>query len=196
MASTTGPLAPTTTKPVTTTETTTAVVEPFCKDAKGNMYISGSTWMENECLECACVGTEVKCAELTKCVKTPTTTSATESTTLPVAPNTTPEVTTRAVTDETTTVKFTESPATTVKSTESPATTEKQTSAAPVHTTSVATEPAVTTSSVVEETTPAENICTELPSETWKEGECDLCKCQDGVKNCAEHCFIECEDGC
>ena len=42
MASTTVPLAPglpTTTKPVTTTagttETTTAVVEPFCKDAKG-----------------------------------------------------------------------------------------------------------------------------------------------------------------
>merc|ERR1719427_1861093 len=132
MASTTGPLAPTTTKPVTTTETTTAVVEPFCKDAKGNMYISGSTWMENECLECACVGTEVKCAELTKCVKTPTTTSATESTTLPVAPNTTPEVTTGAVSDETTTVKSTESPATTVKSTESPSTTEKQTSAAPV----------------------------------------------------------------
>merc|ERR1719427_299623 len=165
MASTTGPLAPTTTKPVTTTETTTAVVEPFCKDAKGNMYISGSTWMENECLECACVGTQVKCAELTKCVKKPTTTSATESTTLPVAPNTTPKLP------------------------------EVTTAAVPVHTTPVATEPAATTSSVAEETTPAEDICTELPSETWKEGECDLCKCQDGVKNCAEHCFIECEDG-
>merc|ERR1719427_2449705 len=143
IASTTGPLAPTTTKPVTTTagttETTTAVVEPFCKDAKGNMYISGSTWMENECLECACVGTQVKCAELTKCVKTPTT-SATESTTLPVAPNTTPEVTTRAVSDEVTTVKSTESPATTVKSTESPATTVKSTESAPVQTTPVATE--------------------------------------------------------
>merc|ERR1719376_783181 len=112
---------------------------------------------------------------------------------MPVAPNTTPGVTTRGVLDETTTVGSTESPATT------PAATEKQTSAATTstveETTQMATKPAATTSSVVVETTTPADECTELPSETWKEGECDLCKCQDGVKSCAEHCFITCEEG-